>query len=112
MHPLIRQNQDAIGRLCREYGVRRLEVFGSAARGVDFDPARSDVDFLVEVDPRRRTPFTMADYMDFREALSALLGRPVDLVLAGGLRNPYRQAHIDASREVVHGSETLPAAAG
>lgn len=37
-----------IAEICRRFGARRLEVFGSAARGSDFDPARSDVDILVE----------------------------------------------------------------
>ena len=36
--------------LCRRFGVRRLDVFGSAARG-DFDPGRSDIDFLYESNP-------------------------------------------------------------
>jgi predicted nucleotidyltransferase len=35
--------------LCRRFHVRRLDLFGSAARG-DFDPERSDVDLLVEFD--------------------------------------------------------------
>jgi predicted nucleotidyltransferase len=39
--------------LCRRFHVRRLDLFGSAT-GNDFDPARSDLDFLVEFD--RRAP--------------------------------------------------------
>jgi predicted nucleotidyltransferase len=58
--------------------VRRLNLFGSAARG-DFDPQRSDVDFLVEFD---RT-HTDALYFGLKEALEGLLGRPVDLVESG-----------------------------
>ena len=37
-----------IVRASKRYHVARREVFGSAARGVDFDPAVSDADFLVE----------------------------------------------------------------
>lgn len=48
MRPEIEQHRAAIAELCRRYRVRRLEVFGSAARGDDFDPARSDFDFLAE----------------------------------------------------------------
>jgi predicted nucleotidyltransferase len=48
MHPQIQQHQTALAELCRRYHVRRLEVFGSAARGYDFDPFSSDADFLVE----------------------------------------------------------------
>jgi predicted nucleotidyltransferase len=58
--------------------VARLEVFGSAARGADFDPAHSDVDFLVTFDPVMRND--LAAFADLKEALEQLLGRPVDLV--------------------------------
>ena len=47
MIPLIEDNREAIVGLCTTYGVRKLALFGSAARG-DFDPAKSDVDFLLE----------------------------------------------------------------
>jgi predicted nucleotidyltransferase len=45
--------------LCRVHHVRRLEAFGSAARdgGADFDPQRSDLDFLVEFEPHSRKGF-------------------------------------------------------
>lgn len=43
----IEQNLDAIHALCREYGVARLEVFGSAATG-ELDPNQSDIDFLID----------------------------------------------------------------
>jgi hypothetical protein len=47
MSPLIEDNLEELGRLCRLHGVRKLEVFGSILRQ-DFDPQRSDVDVLVE----------------------------------------------------------------
>ncbi len=50
MHAVISDNKDKLAELCRRYGVARLEVFGSAGRGTDFDPDSSDVDFLVEFD--------------------------------------------------------------
>lgn len=40
-------HMDELAEVCDTYGVRRLEVFGSAFRG-DFDPEQSDIDFLVE----------------------------------------------------------------
>lgn len=102
MHLLITKHREAIKALCRQYGIRRLEVFGSAARGDDFDPNRSDVDFLLEIDPNRTPAFSMKDYLDFQDALSQLLGCPVDLVVADSVRNPYVRADIERSREVVH----------
>ena len=45
----IASRRSELNDLCRRFGVRRLDLFGSAARD-DFDPARSDLDFLVEFD--------------------------------------------------------------
>ena len=47
MIALIEDNREAIVALCEQYGVQRLAVFGSAAKGT-FDPATSDLDFVVE----------------------------------------------------------------
>lgn len=48
--PRLSAHLEAIRALCRAYGVARLDVFGSAVTAA-FDPARSDIDFLVEYDP-------------------------------------------------------------
>lgn len=49
--PPIAQHRSGISAICQRYGIRRLEVFGWAARADDFDPERSDADFLVEFAP-------------------------------------------------------------
>lgn len=95
MHPEILRHKDAIAALCRRFGVTRLEVFGSAARGEDFDPARSDVDLLVEFTPEAR--FDFAGFADLKDALEALFGRRVDLVDRPAIeksRNPIRRRSI------------------
>lgn len=101
MHTLIEQHRDEIARLCAEYGVRRLDVFGSAGAGGDFDAQRSDFDFLVDFGDRSEAP-DIGTYLAFRDALAALLERPVDLVSEGSVRNPYVRAAIERSREPVH----------
>jgi predicted nucleotidyltransferase len=78
-----------------------MEVFGSGARGVDFDPRRSDVDFLVEFDTADGGP-TLKTFFALRDALAALLGRPIDLVMAGSLANPFLKAEVDRTREPVY----------
>ena len=78
MHADIAEKRQDLIALCRRYGVERLEVFGSAARGADFDPTRSDADFLVTFSPqspRRSFPPSPISRRD----LEALLGRPIDL---------------------------------
>ena len=103
MHTEIARNRDALVALCRQFGVRRLEVFGSAARGTDFDPQRSDIDFLVAFDPQSDLP-PLQRHFGLTQALEALFGRPVDLVEESAVRNPYVRAGINRSREPIYGS--------
>jgi hypothetical protein len=100
MHRLIEAKRPEIAALCRRFRVQRLDVFGSAARGDDFDTGRSDADFLVTFAPEAQA-CAFANYFDFKEALEALLGRPVDLVMPGVVENPYLRAGIERSREPV-----------
>lgn len=98
MHPLIETNRQAIAEICRRHGVRRLEVFGSILRD-DFDPARSDVDVMAEFDPSAAADF--GNYLDFKEALERMFGRPVD-VISGAIRNPYVRHAIEQSKAPVY----------
>ena len=87
MLPLVEQHLPDIVRLCKKHEVKRLDLFGSAARG-DFDPESSDVDFFVEFksydDP------TIADHwFGLQEELAELLERPVDLTSLRAAKNPY-----------------------
>jgi uncharacterized protein len=104
MHAEIADKRDALIALCKRYDVARLEVFGSAVRPADFDPARSDVDFLVTFAPHAGAG--IAPYLDLKEALEALLGRPVDLVERAAIeasRNYIRRRRILKEAEPVYG---------
>jgi len=104
MHADIARHLAAIEELCRRHRVARLEIFGSAARGDDFDPARSDVDFLVTFEPDAR--LDMTTYLDLEGALEALLGRPVDLIDRPAIeesRNWIRRGRILAEAETLYG---------
>ncbi len=101
MHTDIEKHRETLTALCRRYGVVRLEVFGSAARGADFDPARSDADFLVEFENVSGLS-ALDQFLGSSEALQRLLGRPVDLVEASAVRNPYVRATIDRSKELIY----------
>ena len=98
MIPLLQSHSSEVAEICRRFHVRQLDVFGSAARGGDFDPGKSDIDLLVTYDPAVPRP-GLAGYFGLREALSSLLGRPVDLVMEGAVRNPYIRADIEQARE-------------
>jgi predicted nucleotidyltransferase len=101
----IAEKREALAALCRRYGVKRLEVFGSAARGPDFDPDKSDFDFLVEFEPRGG-PSARDQFFALAEALEQLLGRPVDLVERKAVeasRNYIRRRAILRHAETVYG---------
>jgi predicted nucleotidyltransferase len=86
---------DAIARVCEKHGVSELAVFGSVLRD-DFDPARSDVDFLVRFINNDAGDWG-GKYMDMEDELAKLLGRKVDVVSWRGIEqstNPVRRGHI------------------
>ncbi len=83
-------NREAIQR----YGVRRLGLFGSIARGDS--TSASDLDFLVEFERK-----SFDAYMDLKEFLEDLFNCPVDLVLADTLKPRLRELIL---KETVHAS--------
>lgn len=101
MLPLIAEHRAEIAELCRRFGVRQFAVFGSAARGADFDPARSDLDFLVEFQPLQPGAYVDA-FFDLKEGLEQLFDRPVDLVSAASIRNPYFRQSVDRTKALLY----------
>jgi predicted nucleotidyltransferase len=87
MIELIEQHRPQIEVLCRKHHVRRLDLFGSAARG-EFDAASSDLDFFVEFESYE-SPTIADQWFGLQEDLEALLQRKVDLVSVKTATNPY-----------------------
>ena len=104
MRPLIQDNLEEIGRLCRLHGVRKLEVFGSILRE-DFDPERSDADVVVEFEPPVASSF--ANFLDVDQALERLFGRRVDLVELRAIRNRRLLRHIGQSKVPIYAGRPL-----
>lgn len=96
----IKAKRDEIEALCTQFGVRRLELFGSAT-GDRFDPATSDMDFLVEFIPFPEGGLADA-YFGLRDGLQALFDREIDLLTIGALKNPYLKESIDQSKELLY----------
>ena len=95
--PLVLDHAEIL-EACREHGVKRLVVFGSAMTE-RFDESSSDVDFLVEF--RDDVADRFDAYFGLKESLEELLGRPVDLVSTVALKNPYFAASVQGSgREI------------
>jgi predicted nucleotidyltransferase len=101
MISLIESKLALLQELCRRFGVRRLELFGSAATD-GFDPLQSDLDFLVEFLPEQQLGPWLRHYFEFQSELVRLFGRSVDLVLSGAVRNPYFRRELDRTRTVLY----------
>jgi predicted nucleotidyltransferase len=92
-----------IADLCVRHGVRRLEVFGSAASAEGFDPRRSDVDFIVEFQPGQNLGPWLSNYFTLRDKLSEIVGLPVDLVMSSAVKNPYFIREANRTRKLLYG---------
>ena len=102
MNALLDQKRSEVAALCRRAGARRLDAFGSVTRA-DFEPVRSDPDFVVELDDAPPAAFAQA-YFELKQGLEALFGRPVDLLTPSSLRNPYLRDRVAAERETIYAS--------
>jgi predicted nucleotidyltransferase len=101
MIALVADKLHEIVELCRELGIRKLDVFGSAVTG-EFNPDTSDIDFDDTVGAR---------YMDLAVGLEELLGRSIDLVTEQSIRDPFFRAAIEDQRETVYEARNRQAVA-
>ena len=100
--PALRELRTLLRSFCERRGIRRLDIFGSAARGQA--TPQSDVDMLVSFD--EASPVSTADLLEMAGEAEELVGAPVDFVLRQSLeRSPNRFAreHILASAVCVYG---------
>ncbi|MCR4392655.1 MAG: nucleotidyltransferase domain-containing protein [Candidatus Acetothermia bacterium] len=100
MNAELERRRDELAALCRRFRGRRLEAFGSAAVG-GFREETSDLDFLVEFQPPIE-PGYVDRYFGVLESLEALFGRPVDLVVASAIKNPYFRESIERTKAVLY----------
>ena len=90
----------AVVAICRRYKVKKMALFGSAARG-ELRPD-SDVDLLVEFKPKQGP--SLWGQVRMQDALSPLFGgRQVNIAGPGVLDNPYRRATIERDLKLLYG---------
>ena len=106
--PIVAEKLDAVHALCRRYGVRRQEIFGSGAIG-GFRPESSDLDFIVDFGDQPLGPWGKL-FLDFADGMEALFSRHIDLIMPGSIRNPYFRQAVDASRRVIYEARSEKAA--
>ena len=100
MISLIEKHRLDITKLCQEYRVSKLELFGSALTE-RFDPTRSDLDFLVEFQDLEEAEYADA-YFGLLLALQDLFARPIDLLMESAIQNPYLLDSIRKTRTLLY----------
>lgn len=96
----IEQRKTEIRALCRRFGVKRLDLFGSAV----LDDGRGrigDLDFLVDLGDLPPKEYAET-YFGLREALEQLFSRPVDLVTFSSIRNPFFKQRLEQTRSILY----------
>jgi hypothetical protein len=84
IYQLVHSKREEINSLAGKYGASHIRIFGSVARHTADD--RSDIDFLVDLEPGR----TLFDLGGFAYDLQELLGKPVDVCTIHILREQIR----------------------
>jgi predicted nucleotidyltransferase len=83
---MVQFNRERLANLCKEHRVKRLRVFGSAAKGEDRPD--SDIDLLVDF----TVPVGFFELIELEEKLAAFFGRSVDLLTERGLSPHFRDS--------------------
>ncbi len=101
--PSLEELRTLLPPFCLKHRIRRLDVFGSAAHGLE--TFASDVDLLVSTD--ESAPPSTAELIEMAGEAEELVGAPVDFVLRRSLEqspNRYAREHILATAVCVYGS--------
>jgi len=88
----LRQRRRQVLAAAKKHGASNVKVFGSVARGED--TSKSDIDILVDLSPRS----SLVTLGRLERELSEILGGPVDVVPAEGLRRAVRA---EAEKEAI-----------
>lgn len=100
MHLIIQNNLAQLNEICKNFGVKRLYIFGSVSTD-KFDDLTSDIDLIAEfdqMDPIEKGEKLMGLWDHFEE----LFGRKVDLLSRTKVRNPFLQTGIDTTKQLIY----------
>jgi len=95
----LKEVREAALPACERFGVRRLDAFGSLARGDAV--SGSDVDLLVEFSEPAEA--LSKRFFGLLHHLEDMLGCKIDLVTADGLANPYFRKRVLSERKSIYG---------
>ena len=89
-------DKNQLDRLCQEYYVTRLAVFGSVMQGEE--TATSDLDLLVEFEPQKKPG--LIRFFGLQNKFEQIFGRPVDLNTPGFLNSAFRERVVQDARAI------------
>ena len=100
MNSLVETHSSELESLCKQYNVIRLDLFGSAVAedGLTED---SDLDFLVDFGSFANGGYADT-YFGLLESLEQLFARPIDLVVASAIKNPYFLESVENTKSAVY----------
>ena len=99
---IVEENINELVDLCKLHKVRELYIFGSVLTDKFND--HSDIDLIVQFDHIDILEY-FDNYMDFKEKLETLLGRPVDLLENQAIHNPILRKVVDRNKKLVYERE-------
>ena len=105
MHPTVERHLDEIRAAAERYGVEKLEIFGSAMTP-EFDPERSDVDFIVHYPEGYEYGSFGKRLFDLEEELTDILARPAQLIMTKALKRDYFREAANRTRTMIYDSRT------
>ncbi|MDZ7739706.1 MAG: nucleotidyltransferase domain-containing protein [Bacteroidales bacterium] len=98
---IIDQNIDRIRKLCEQYNVSQLSVFGSIL--TDKFNKNSDIDLLVDFSSIDLQNYA-DNYFSLKQALEEIFRRQVDLLENKAIKNPYLRQSINSSKRILYES--------
>lgn len=103
MNKILIDRINDLKKLCEIYKVRTMYAFGSVCTDKFTD--KSDIDFLVQFEKIDILEY-FDNYMDFKEKLEKIFGRPVDLLENQAIRNPVFRKVVDRDKKLVYERES------
>lgn len=97
---VFQQRQNEFSELCGSHGMKSVYLFGSALTE-EFDPAKSDFDFLVEIN--ETDPVSRGEkLLSFWNKSEKLFNRKVDLLTSSNLKNPFLKSSVDNTKVLIY----------
>lgn len=97
---VIAKRKEEFEKLCSDHKVKFLFAFGSAVTN-EYDPERSDIDLLVEID--EKDPIERGEKLiSLWDGFEGFFGKKVDLLTDGSVKNPFLRESIDSTKILIY----------